>query len=73
MDIKPIRDDADYQAALREIEKLLDSQPGTPEDDWMEVLVTLVEAYETNASLSLSGRSSAGFGILYGKPWSESR
>ena len=35
MDIKPIRNGADYRAALREIEKLLDSQPGTPEDDRM--------------------------------------
>ncbi len=46
MDIKPIRSDADYEAALKEIENLADSQPGTPEGDRMEVLVTLVEAYE---------------------------
>lgn len=47
MEIKPIRSEADYQAALQEIEKLLDSQPGTPQGDLMDVLVTLVEAYET--------------------------
>jgi HTH-type transcriptional regulator/antitoxin HigA len=46
MDIKPIRSEADYEAALKEIETLVDSQPGTPEADQMEVLVTLVEAYE---------------------------
>jgi HTH-type transcriptional regulator / antitoxin HigA len=46
MEIKPIHSEADYQAALKEIEKLMDSQPGTPEGDRMEVLVTLVEAYE---------------------------
>jgi HTH-type transcriptional regulator/antitoxin HigA len=46
MEIKPIRSEADYQAALKEIEKLLESQPGTPEGDRMDVLVTLVEAYE---------------------------
>ena len=46
MDIKPIRNEADYQAALKEIEKLMESQPGTPEGDRMDVLVTLVEAYE---------------------------
>jgi HTH-type transcriptional regulator / antitoxin HigA len=46
MDIKPIRDEADYQAALKEIELLLDSQPGTQDGDRMDVLVTLVEAYE---------------------------
>ncbi len=46
MEIKPIRNEADYQATLREIEKLINSQPGTPAGDRMEVLVTLVEAYE---------------------------
>ena len=46
MDIKPIRSEADHQAALKEIEKLMDSQPGTPQGDRMDVLVTLVEAYE---------------------------
>ncbi len=46
MEIKPIRSDADYQAALKEIEKVMGSQPGTPEGDRMDVLVTLVEAYE---------------------------
>jgi HTH-type transcriptional regulator/antitoxin HigA len=47
MEIKPIRSEADYQSALKEIEKLMASQPGTPEGDRMDVLVTLVEAYET--------------------------
>ena len=46
MEIKPIRNEADYQAVLKEIEKLLESQPGTPEGDRLDVLVTLVEAYE---------------------------
>ena len=46
MEIKPIRSEADYQSALKEIEKLMESQPGTPEGDRMDVLVTLVEAYE---------------------------
>ncbi len=46
MEIKPIRDGADHQAALKEIAKLIDSQPGTPEGDRMDVLVTLLEAYE---------------------------
>lgn len=43
---QPIRSQADYQAALKEIEGLLDSQPGTPEGDRLGVLVTLVESYE---------------------------
>jgi HTH-type transcriptional regulator/antitoxin HigA len=46
MEIKPIRSEADYQAALKEIEKLMDSQSGTPDGDRMDVFVTLVEAYE---------------------------
>jgi HTH-type transcriptional regulator/antitoxin HigA len=46
MDIKPIRTDEDYQAALAEIDRLMDAEPGTPEDDKVEVLITLVEAYE---------------------------
>jgi antitoxin component HigA of HigAB toxin-antitoxin module len=46
MDIKPIRTETDYQAALKEVERLIDSQLGTPEGDRMDVLVTLIEAYE---------------------------
>lgn len=46
MDIKPIKSEADYQSALKEIEKLFGAQPGTPDGDHLEVLVTLVEAYE---------------------------
>jgi HTH-type transcriptional regulator/antitoxin HigA len=46
MDIKPIKNDADYQAVLEEIAQLFDASPDTPEGDKLEVLVTLVEAYE---------------------------
>jgi HTH-type transcriptional regulator/antitoxin HigA len=46
MDIKPIKTKADYQAALKEIETLMDAKPRTPRGDRLEVLVTLVEAYE---------------------------
>src|SRR3990172_2395304 len=46
MDIKPIRAEEDYQAALKEIEVLWGAEPGTPEEDRCEVLFTLVEAYE---------------------------
>ena len=46
MEIKPIRSEADYQAALKEVKNLLESQLSTPESDRMDVLVTLVEAYE---------------------------
>ncbi|MEI8130877.1 MAG: transcriptional regulator [Leptolinea sp.] len=46
MEIKPIRSEADYDIALKEIEKLLEAQPGTRAGDRMDVLVTLVESYE---------------------------
>jgi len=46
MEIKPIKNEADYQAVLEEIERLFDAAPDTPEGDKLEVLTTLVEAYE---------------------------
>jgi HTH-type transcriptional regulator/antitoxin HigA len=46
MEIKPIRSESDYQAALKEIEKLMEFQPGTLEGDRLDVLITLVEAHE---------------------------
>ena len=46
MDIKPIRTEADYRAALVEIERLFDATPGTPKGDRLEVWITLVQAYE---------------------------
>jgi HTH-type transcriptional regulator/antitoxin HigA len=46
MDIHPIRTEADYEAALAEIERLFDAAPHTPEGDRLEVLAALVEAYE---------------------------
>jgi HTH-type transcriptional regulator/antitoxin HigA len=44
--IKPIRTEADYDAALAEIDTLMDAEPGSPEGDRLDILVTLVEAYE---------------------------
>lgn len=44
--IRPIRTRADHRAALREIESLMDARPGTPEGDRLDVLATLVEAWE---------------------------
>lgn len=46
MDIKPIRTNADYEATLKEIERLWSADYGSPEGDKLDVLVTLVEAYE---------------------------
>jgi HTH-type transcriptional regulator/antitoxin HigA len=47
MDIKPIRTEPDYEAALQLIDKLFDAEPGTREADLRDVLITLVEAYES--------------------------
>ena len=44
--VRPIRDDADYDAALARIDHLMDSLEGSPERDELDVLTTLVEFYE---------------------------
>jgi HTH-type transcriptional regulator / antitoxin HigA len=46
MEIRPIRTQTDYQKALREIELLFDAAQNTPEYDRLDILSTLVEAYE---------------------------
>ncbi len=46
MEIKPIKNEKDHAAALREIEQLWGTDEGTPPGDRLEALVTLVEAYE---------------------------
>lgn len=47
MDVRPIRTEADYDAALEAIDSLMGGEPNSPEADRLEVLVTLVEAYES--------------------------
>lgn len=44
--IKPIRTEADYQAALARAEVIFQAQPGDPEFDELDVVTTLIEAYE---------------------------
>ena len=48
MDIQPIRTEADYEAALRDIETYFDREPepGSAKADRFDVLATLIEAYE---------------------------
>jgi HTH-type transcriptional regulator / antitoxin HigA len=46
MNIKPIRTDADHERALRQIERLWRAAERTPEGDALDVLVTLVNAFE---------------------------
>jgi HTH-type transcriptional regulator/antitoxin HigA len=46
MRLRPIKTEADHEAALRDIEHLWGSKDGTPEGDRLDILTTLVEAYE---------------------------
>src|ERR1700693_6140994 len=47
MEIRPIKTESDYAAALRRIEAVWGAAPGTSEGDELEILVTLVEAWES--------------------------
>lgn len=46
MNITPIKTTRDYDRTLRRIEQLMDARPGTKQGDELDVLTTLVEAYE---------------------------
>ena len=46
-EIEPIRTEADYETALARIDDLMDAKPGTPEGRELDVLVDLVELYES--------------------------
>ena len=46
-EVKPIRTKRDHQAALKEVELLWGAKAGTPQGDRLDVLATLIDAYET--------------------------
>jgi len=46
MDVRPIRTEADYRQSLAEITTLMNAEMGSPDGDRLDVLATLVEAYE---------------------------
>jgi len=46
-EVKPIRSETDYQAALEELGRLWGGKAGTPEGDRLDVLATLIDAYES--------------------------
>jgi HTH-type transcriptional regulator/antitoxin HigA len=45
-EVKPIRSEADYEAALAEVERLWGAKAGTPKGDRLDVLATLIDSYE---------------------------
>ena len=45
-EVRPVRSHADHQAAMAEMERLWGAKSGTPEGDRLDVLATLVDAYE---------------------------
>ena len=46
-DVRPLRSKADYEKALAEVEQLWGAKAGTPKGDRLDVLATLIDAYET--------------------------
>ena len=47
-DIEPVRSKADYEATLAEVQRLWGGRSGTPEGDRLDVLATLIDAYESD-------------------------
>ena len=52
MNIRPIRTDSEYHEALKDVSALFDNEPepGTPEGDAFDVMITLIEVYEAKHS-----------------------
>ena len=46
MNIKPVRTKRDYEGALKTVEGLMNARAGSPEGDRLDILVTLIQAYE---------------------------
>ncbi len=46
MNIRPIRTEQDYEAACKRIDEIFQAEPGSEEDDELDILATLVDAYE---------------------------
>lgn len=82
MDIEPVVTPADHEKALRQIERLWGARPGSPEGRLLDVLVTLVDAYErrrfpldaadpveiVKTHMEMTARSQADLARLLGSP-----
>lgn len=82
MNVRPVVTAEDHAAALQEIERLWGAAPGTPEGDLLDVLVTLVEHYESRRypleeadpvevikiHMEMTGRTQRDLAALLGSP-----
>jgi HTH-type transcriptional regulator/antitoxin HigA len=46
MQIKPIKNEVDYRAALQQLENVFDAKEGTPESDFADILALMIDDYE---------------------------
>lgn len=46
MNLRPIKTEDDYRAALKRLEEIFDAKPGTPKSDELEILGLMVDSYE---------------------------
>jgi HTH-type transcriptional regulator / antitoxin HigA len=49
-EVEPIRSNADYEAALKELERLWGAKSGTPDGDRLDLVATQIDAYEAKHS-----------------------
>ena len=66
--MKDIKTEAEYQAALKEIESLMMADADTPEGEKLDVMVTLIEAYEAKHSPNYEAKHSPKENEPYGLP-----
>ena len=59
-DIRPVRTEADYDVALARIDELMDAEPETPDGRELDVLVDLVELYESKHEPTRNNAGSSG-------------
>jgi HTH-type transcriptional regulator/antitoxin HigA len=71
-DVKPIRTRKDYGAALKEVERLWGAKAGTPDGDRLDVLATLIDAYEAAQFPDRSAGPDRGDQIPHGAAGAES-
>ena len=60
-EVRPIRTKRDYEAALREVERLWGAKTGSRDGDRLNVLATLIDAYEAGPLSDGSARSYRGY------------